>query len=162
MERIEKASFDAGPLIHLSEVYQLSILEQVDEKIISDEVYKEYKKHGKEELEVEVTSMTTRTKEYARSLMNEYHIDLGEAQAIGLAKQEKIKYFFTDDWDARELADALELKAHGTLGLVVRAYRISRLNKAEAVDIIEELYHGSSLFITSRIVKKAKERMDEF
>jgi len=32
-------------------------------------------------------------------IMNEYHIDLGEAQAIALAKQENTKYFFTDEQD---------------------------------------------------------------
>ena len=99
MEKIEQASFDAGPLIHLSEVCQLSLLALVDEKIISKEVYKEYKKHGKGDLEVEITSLTADAKEYSRYLMNEYHIDLGEAQAIALAKQEDTKYFFTDEQD---------------------------------------------------------------
>ena len=55
MEKIEQASFDAGPLIHLSEISQLSLLRLIDEKIISEEVYKEYKKHGKEDLEVEIS-----------------------------------------------------------------------------------------------------------
>ena len=162
MEKIEQASFDAGPLIHLSEVCQLSLLALVDEKIISKEVYKEYKKHGKGDLEVEITSLTADAKEYSRYLMNEYHIDLGEAQAIALAKQEDTKYFFTDDWEAREVSEALGLKAHGTLGIVIRAYRESVLDKSEAEDTVEELYQNSSLFITSRIVKKAKSKVDEF
>ncbi len=57
MEKIEGASFDAGPLIHLSEITQLSLLELVDKKIIGEEVYEEYKKHGEEELKVEITSL---------------------------------------------------------------------------------------------------------
>ncbi len=162
MERIEHASFDAGPLIHLSEVSRLSLLKIVDEKMISEEVYKEYKKHGKEVLEVDITSLTAEAKEYSRALMEEYHIDLGEAQAIALAKQENIEYFFTDDWEAREVSEALELEAHGTLGIVIRAYRESTLDKSEAKDIVERLYRNTSLFITSRIVRKAKLKIDEF
>ena len=54
------------------------------------------------------------------------------------------------------------MKAHGTLGIVIRAYRESVLDKSEAEDTVEELYQNSSLFITSRIVKKAKSKVDEF
>jgi len=71
-------------------------------------------------------------------------------------------YLLADDWEAREVSEALGLKAHGTLGIVIRAYRESVLDKSEAEDTVEELYQNSSLFITSRIVKKAKSKMDEF
>ncbi|MFP4142724.1 MAG: hypothetical protein ACLFSM_00560 [Thermoplasmata archaeon] len=99
MEKIEGASLDAGPLIHLSEIDQLSLLEIVDKKIIAEEVLEEYKKHGEEELKVEITSLTAEAKEYSTALLNEYHLDLGDAEAIALAKQEDLQYFFTDERD---------------------------------------------------------------
>jgi len=162
MEKIEGASFDAGPLIHLSEITQLSLLELVDKKIIGEEVYEEYKKHGEEELKVEITPLTAEAKEYSTALMNEYRLDLGEAEAIALAKQEDLQYFFTDDLDAREVGEVLGLKVHGALGLVIRAYRESLVDRSKAEEILQALYDDSSLFINSKIVKKAKVEMSEF
>jgi len=54
------------------------------------------------------------------------------------------------------------LKVHGALGLVIRAYRESLVDRSKAEEILQPLYDDSSLFITSKIVKKAKVEMSEF
>ncbi|MFP4184685.1 MAG: DUF3368 domain-containing protein [Thermoplasmata archaeon] len=54
------------------------------------------------------------------------------------------------------------LKVHGTLGLVIRAYRESLVDRSKVEEILEALYEDSSLFITPKIVKKAKVEMSGF
>ncbi len=159
---IEKAVFDAGPLIHLAEIDQLSLLSVIDEKMIPEEVYNEFEKHRPEDISIEIENLNEKGKKYARSLVQEYHIDLGEAEAIALIKQKDLRYLFTDDWYAREVAEELGIKVHGSLGIVMRAHKQRILDRSNALMIIDRLSEESSLFITPRIVEKAKIEIEKY
>src|SRR3989344_2853024 len=79
-------------------------------------------------------------------------IHIGESTGIALCKQERIELFFTDDLDARDTARHLGFDAHGTIAVLVRAFREKILTKNETVDALDRLHKQSSLFVTKEIV----------
>ncbi len=92
-------------------------------------------------------------KNIAKILTEQYEIELGEASAIALAQQEKISLLLTDDLDARETAKKFNLEVHGTLGLVLRAFREKQMTQEEAIVIVKRISTDSSLFLTSDLVE---------
>ena len=60
------------------------------------------------------------------------------------------------------MAEELKLKVHGTIGIVMRAYREGITNESSALNTIDELYNDSSLFITSRIINKGKMEIKKY
>ncbi len=162
MEKIRRAVLDTGPLIHLDEIGEGKNLEIIENIFIPKEVGEEFKRHRGEKLDIETKELSSKAKSYASLLMQKHKIDLGEAEAIALAKQERINLFFTDDWYAREAADHLNIETHGTLAIVLRAYREKMIKEKRALDTLEKLLKNSSLFITNKIIKEAKEEVKKF
>jgi len=152
MAKISKGVFDAGPIIHTYEINNQLILEIVKEKFISVEVEKELKKHKVQYKSIKIKELTGRNKDLAKFIYEKYYLELGEATSIALSKQERIKFFFTDDLDAREVAKKLELNVHGTLGLLLRAFRENIITKEIALKSIKELKEKSTLFLTSDLL----------
>ncbi len=77
---------------------------------------------------------------------------MGEAAAITLAQQEGISLFFTDDLVARLVALSLGLKVHGSVGILLRAFRENLLTKDDVVSKIGMLEKDSTLFITQDLI----------
>jgi predicted nucleic acid-binding protein len=67
----------------------------------------------------------------------------------------------TDDLAVREAAKTLNLVAVGSLGLVMRVYKLGRISLADAEQHILALYEVSSLFVTRAIVEMAIEGLRE-
>lgn len=87
-------------------------------------------------------------------------IDDGEAEAIGLALQEKADWLLTDDAQARQFAENLGLEVHGSIGVLL--WNVSNGNipdKALAQRLLENLAH-SSLWVSERVLQKAKNTIE--
>lgn len=160
-----KVVSDTGPLLHLSEISLLKALDTFKEIYIPEEVNNELKKNriGKDAFDkIKIVNLNPKFKDVAEILVNKFSIDLGEAQAIALSLQEKAEYFLTDDLDARTVAGAHNVEAHGTVGIILRAFREKIINKKLAVEKINELYTTSSLFITKDLIDKIIKSINEF
>ena len=96
-----------------------------------------------------------KSKDRSKLISEKYSLDLGEATSISLAKQEKINTFLTDDLSTRIVAKEFGLKVHGTVGIVLRAFRIGSITKKKSIQVIQDLYKKSSLFITADLVNYA-------
>lgn len=160
MERIEKAVADAGPLIHLAQINSFDVVGIIKTLVIPPAVFDEICVHdlpGQKEVRtspfITVKSLEARAKDAAKVLAVEYDLGLGEAEAIALAKQEQIRLFLTDDLAARFVAHRAGLEPHGTVGLVIRAFRGGMVTKERALRIIDDLYKKSSLFLTADLAK---------
>lgn len=70
-----------------------------------------------------------------------------------LARAEDIKILFTDDKNAREIAEYYGLEVHGSAGIMARAYRDKILSYEEVKDALEKLHKVSSLYMTDRVYK---------
>lgn len=158
-----KAVSDTGPLLHLSEIHLFKALEIFSQIQIPVEVESELRKY-KVVLPrgIKVTEIHKESKDRVKILVNQNELDLGEACAIALALQEKTDVFLTDDLDARTVAKSYNLEVHGTLGILLRAFRENVIDKTEAEKKIRELHQESTLFITTDLLHQALEAIEQF
>lgn len=83
----------------------------------------------------------------------------GERECLYLCQQIGVSILLTDDLAVRDAAKRLNLTAVGSLGIVVRAYRLGHISLADAEQHITDLYDVSSLFATRTIVELAIEQL---
>ena len=150
------------PIIHLSEINFLEAL-TVFSVLIPEEVKNELSRNKISiPRKIKVVNLKNEWKDLVKILTNQHNLDLGEAQAIALALQEKADYFFTDDLDAREIAKQYNVSVHGTVGLVLRAFREKIINKHEAIEKVKELQTKSSLFITKDLIEETVRLIEDY
>ena len=164
-----KGVFDSGPLIHLSQVNGTKTLRIFREILVPDAVFLEVTRFdlpGKKEVleakNVVRKNLLGKTKDYAKLVAVKFGLELGECEAIALAKQENINGFFTDDLNAREAAKEVGLEAHGSMGIITRAFREGTITKDEAIEFVKKLHGESSLFITSDLVREIISQINSF
>ncbi len=159
-----KVVSNTAPLIHLKEIDLINALNIFEEILIPPEVENEIKNNNLPEVleRIKVINLNSKWKDTANILVNEFSLDLGEAEAIALALQEKADYFLTDDLDARLVASRYNLEVHGTIGIILRAFRERLLDKKLAIKKVNEIYFKSSLFITRNLVDDIIEEINRF
>lgn len=158
---VSRAVSNTGPIIHLSEIDLITALNVFDEIYICEEVKKELKEKRIKST-IKTLNLKGKFKDVSDILVNKFFLDLGEAQSIALALQERVNYFLTDDLEARTVANAHGLEAHGTVGIILRAFREKIINKEIALNKVNDLYDKSTLFITKDLIEKVIKSMKEF
>lgn len=165
MGKIKEAVFDAGPFIHLSEIEHLSLTVLFNKIVTTKNIIDECSKIAakiKELTMVEIKTLLTPMKNFSKYLIEEYDLDLGEATGIALCKQEKVPFFFTDDLEAREVANNLGFKAHGTVGILFRSFREKMITKNEAKELLFKLHQQSSLYFTKDLLDWCVKEIEEY
>ncbi|OGI65350.1 hypothetical protein A2647_05315 [Candidatus Nomurabacteria bacterium RIFCSPHIGHO2_01_FULL_40_24b] len=158
-----KAVSNTGPIIHLTEINLIKILNIFQNITIPEEVKKELIKNNVPiPKRIKITKLKPESKDKTKILTNEYNLDLGEAEAISLALQEKVDYFLTDDLDARQIAKEFKLETHGTIGIILRAFKEKIISKEKTIEKIKELKTNSSLFITQDLISEVVESVKNF
>jgi len=164
-----EAVSDSGPLIHLSEINQFKALEIFKKVLITPEIQTEINAKeapGKKEVEksklIEIKNLNAKSKDFTRFLCSKYYLHLGESSAIALIRQEDIEFFLTDDLGARLVANHYNIKAHGCLGILTRAFREKKISKKEVIIALQNLKDKSSLFITSNIISMVIKEIEEY
>lgn len=154
---------NTGPILHLNEISLIKALDVFKYVYIADEVKNELVR-SKISIpkSIRLVNLKPQFKDVAEILVNKFSLDLGEAQSIALALQEKVDYFLTDDLDARTVANVHGIEAHGTVGIILRAFSNKTINKETAIRKINELYTISSLFITKDLVNQIINAINEF
>lgn len=154
---------NTGPLMHLNEINFIKALEVFREVYIVGEVKSELIRNKINiPKRIRIVSLKPQFKDIAEILVNKFSLDLGESQSIALALQEKVDYFLTDDLDARTVANVHNVEAHGTVGIILRAFREKIINKEIAIKKVNELYSVSSLFITKDLINQIIRAINEF
>lgn len=141
---------NSGPLIHLARIGRLELLKELfGEVVIPHEVKLEVVDRGKDEgaadaflIESEIDagwisidlSKSSGVKEIAESA----GIEIGEASAIILARKKKCPILI-DDLAARRFAIGMGLEVAGSIGVLVRAARLGKISKSEALDALDKL-----------------------
>ncbi|MBI2631991.1 hypothetical protein HYW75_03235 [Candidatus Pacearchaeota archaeon] len=154
---------NTGPILHLTEINLINALNIFSTVFIPEEVALEVNKNKVSiPKKIKIIMLKSDWKNTAKILSFQYELDLGESEAIALALQEKIDYFLTDDLEARRVSTQYNLEAHGTAGIVLRAFKEKIIDKKMAIEKIISLYKKSSLFITQDIVEKIIRAINEF
>ena len=158
-----KVVSNTGPLLHLAEIDLLKALGVFQEVYIAEEVKNELIGNKINiNKKIRLVNLKPKFKDVAEILVNKFSLDLGESQSIALALQEKSDYFLTDDLEARTVANVHGIEAHGTVGIILRAFREKIINKETAIKKVNELYNVSSLFITKDIIDGVVKAINEF
>lgn len=162
-----EAVSDTGPLIHLSQIDKLESLRIVDRLFIPSEVEDEFRKGGSlkklNELDIlEVKEVGGTHADSAKAISRKFGLELGEAEAIVIAKKEGISLIFTDDLTARRVSMMRGIGAYGSIGILLRAYRERIIPEEETITAIRQLQSNSSLYLTSDLAKRAVEAVREF
>ncbi len=127
---------DASCLIALDNIRLISILKELYEKIyITQEVYSEFGQSIEDWIEIKPVE----NKNYVL-LLNQL-VDLGEASTIALSLELTDNLMILDDKKARSLANNLNLKFTGLLGVILKAKQqeiipsvLEVLNKLKSVN----------------------------
>ena len=150
---------DTGPLLHLSEAGAIHLLHNVGEILIPPTVETEFKANAQGWLPphwVKVTGLKENVKQQAMDWVQEGHIDLGEAEAIGLALQMNADWLLTDDAKARQFSETFGLEVHGALGLLIWNVTAGYLDeRAQALTLLNHLAK-SSLWVSERVFHEAQ------
>ncbi len=125
---------DSGPLICLARINQLELLPQLFSKIfVPPEVWNEVTVKGQGYPSAQEISRVTwfifQTPDPQMVKPLSILVDDGEAQAIALAQSIPESTILMDDARARKIAERLEIKQVGTIGLLLRAKKQHLLEK---------------------------------
>jgi predicted nucleic acid-binding protein len=157
---------DAGPLIHLDELSVISLLNDFTQVLVPTQVWREVNVHrpsiweksdfSYQKIEVAISSDST-----FQALVRTFSLDLGEQAALSLMQQYRRAIFLTDDAAARLAANALGLRVHGTIGILLRAIRRQQRTCSEVLEILQNLPSQSTLHIKTSLLKEIMARLKE-
>jgi len=161
-----EAVSNSGPLIHLSQIGKFELLYIFSKIYIPKMVYKEVNIEGKPgatELKnaknIQICEVFSEDIKNIENKAKGFKLDKGELQALSLCNKLKKELFLTDDLDAREAGKSLGFQVHGSVGIIVRAYRKKLIDLKEAEEILNALYEVSKLFIAKAIIEEAIEEL---
>lgn len=149
---------DSGPIIALSKINQLNILRHYFGKIhISDATYNELVKKGKgmfgsEEVKKADWIKVAKVKDEVAVKVLELELDRGEAETIILGNELKADLILLDESIARRVANMLNLKVKGTIGILVLAKKGNIIKKLKP--ILNEL-RAKGVWISDEVYDEA-------
>lgn len=141
---------DAGPLIHLDELDSMGLLTDFYAVYVTSTVWREvefHRPHALASLEGKVLRCSPVANERVDALKALYTLHAGEYEALCQCLVVPEALLLTDDTAARLAAKSLDVAAHGTIGLLLRAIRRRQLSKAQVVDVLKQIPARSSLHI---------------
>jgi predicted nucleic acid-binding protein len=143
---------DAGPLIHLAELRCLDLLSDFAEVYVPEEVRAEVARHRPEALDsaeagIRIERVATLTLPAFVALSRTLALGRGEQAALSLASTRAGSILLTDDSAARLAARALDVRAHGTIGVLLRAIRRKLRSREHVLELLRNLPELSTLHI---------------
>lgn len=158
-----KVIVNTGPILFLSKIGRLSILEKFGQIHVPTGVISEIK-HKQDEA---LAAVVKATKDWLnigavkdKNLFNvlSKELDEGESEVICLALEQKAKWVVLDDQDARRFAHRYGLKVIGTLGLLAWAKEKGLITsfRAEVLKLQKAGFYATPMLI-ERLLKETSE-----
>jgi len=158
-----KVVMNSGPLICLSKINVLYVLEELYEQIIIPyEVYQEViidgLKAGKDDAKTasiflknssKIKIIDTKTS-IIEGVRDNRVLGAGEKAAISAAKDENC-LLLIDDFNARRVANSLNIKIKGSIGVLVEAFRRSIINQRQLKYLLTEIGERKDIWISERL-----------
>jgi len=149
--------FDAGPIIHLDELKSTDLLQDFQEIVLSETVWKEIEKHRPAVIERSELSITKVRRRYPvderlKTLCQIFCLDEGEIEALAILENDSAATFFTDDASARLVAEQFGFKVHGAIGILVRSIRRAQRKPEDVLSIIKTIPSRSTLYIKASLL----------
>lgn len=156
---------DTGPVLHLTEIGALELLEETGAVTIPAAVAKEMDRRVagwllQKPSWIRVEALASEFAERAVLWQASGVLHSGEAESLALAEQIGADWYLTDDATARVLASSLGLEVHGTVGMVVWAAASEIVDGPTAHTLLNKLVN-SSLWISPRVYAEARAALDQ-
>jgi len=160
-----KAICDAGPLIHLDELGCLDLLSDFRTILVPEQVWQEVEHHRPGALEhpdvvMQRVSVDPSEHQGFQTLVRALALDLGEQAALSLMERYPKAILLTDDSAARLAAESLGYKAHGSIGILLRAIRRQQRTRREVLVVLQNLPAQSSLHIRLDLLQRIITRVE--
>lgn len=153
---------DTSPITNLIQINQLELLNKLfGEIIIPDKVFGELSVYENQKIKVEnhewILVKSVKDKKLIKKL--EIQLDLGEAQAIILAKELEADILIIDERKGRKTATEYGLRIIGLLGVLIQAKKKGYIENLKPIlnKLIEEIGFRVSKNLYSRILKEVDE-----
>ncbi|MFW6436555.1 MAG: nucleic acid-binding protein [Halococcoides sp.] len=147
---------DAGPLIHLGEIGALDLLETFDDCLVPETVVEEVERGGAppglDELRIDRVT--------APSSDRFDGLDPGERAALTVSDAQNA-VVLTDDLEAREAAQSIDIEVRGSIGVIALGYTRGLIDRDEAVTLMRALHRDASLFVSESVVEQGIALLDE-
>jgi predicted nucleic acid-binding protein len=158
---------DAGPLIHLDEIGCLDLLADFQARVVPEQVWEEVARHRPAALESQVVDflcvpVTLSSDPQLRALVKSFSLDAGEQAALSVMSSYPGAVLLTDDAAARLSAQALGLRTHGSLGVLLRSIRLGRRKRAEVLSILRGIPTRSTLHIRANLLQEIVEQVESW
>ncbi|HEX6899204.1 MAG TPA: DNA-binding protein [Thermoanaerobaculia bacterium] len=156
---------DAGPLIHLDELSSLDLLGDFRSVLIPDQVWEEVVRHRPEALKgtgfkPQRCSIETSADSRFQSVVKTFSLDAGEQAALSLMESYPGAVLLTDDAAARLAAKALGYRAHGSIGVLLRAIRRGLRSRAEIAALLRQIPFASTLHIRQSLLDEILDQVE--
>ena len=143
---------DAGPLIHLDELACLDLLADFPAVLVPAEVWREVQRYRPRALCQSVVTLRQLTPTQPvppalAAMARLLALHAGEMEALRVALEHDPALLLTDDTAARLAARNLSIRAHGTLGILLRVIRRGQRSKSVLLEVLRELPQKSTLHL---------------
>ncbi|MFM8441767.1 MAG: DNA-binding protein [Methylococcus sp.] len=149
---------DAGPIIHLDELGCLDLLADLGRVLIPETVWLEVERHRplafKTANEWLARQAPKQRSSVVCALTPLYSLHAGEQEALHLCVEFGDCLLLTDDTAARLAAKSLNIAAHGTLGVLIRAIRRQCLTKAEVLALLNAVPKQTTLHVRPALLRE--------
>jgi predicted nucleic acid-binding protein len=155
---------DTGPLIHLDELDALDVLRDFQHILVPQTVWSEVERHRPSAVPkagMPLTHVESGPEPDASfvTLAQAFSLDAGEREALLVARERPSAWLASDDAAARLAAELLGIRAHGTIGLLIRVIRRGRRAPAAVITLIEQLPARSSLHVRLALLREVLDRL---
>ena len=96
-------------------------------------------------------------------IMKKYSIRKGESSILALAKEYNINYCLSNEIKVRNIFKLEGFKEVGTLGIILKAFNISNINKDKCIELLNNIQANSKEFrfhskLIDEVIKVVKNR----
>lgn len=156
---------DVGPLIHLHEVDCLDLLSGFAAIWVPDAVLAEVEQHRPAVLAIDSPKLRRLRTDTIRNprllaVARAFSLHRGEMAALACLQNRPQAILLTDDAAARMAAQALGLRAHGTIGVLLRAIRYRQRERKAVLSILRSLPRISTLYIQNDLLTRIIEQVE--
>ncbi|MHC1590857.1 MAG: DUF3368 domain-containing protein [Candidatus Helarchaeales archaeon] len=158
---------DSDVLIHLSKLNRLELLlHQFSRIFISDVIFREtiiqgmaLKKYDafilKDFLKKQLIKVEKAEKKETSAIMRKYNIHEGESSIIVLAKKFNVSYCLANECKVRKILKSEGFQVVGTLGIILKSYKLGKLNKNETLNLLQKIQINAEIFrFRPKLIKK--------
>lgn len=153
---------DAGPLIHLDELSALDVLSDYTAVLVPNAVWIEVHHHRPQALRqgnIKLVRQSAPVSEKVNAITALYTLHHGEREALSLCCENGINLLITDDTAARLAAKSLNIAAHGTVGLLIRAVRQKLRTPSEVLNLLAAIPGQTTLHIRQSLLNEVISRV---